>query len=526
MRVAVEAGWVRARATCLAADAVSLLAAVVLYIFSIGVVKGFAFALGISTVIDLVVFFLFTKPMVSWLATFQLLLLRQQVVGAVPGPRRHESRSHRRPRVPRPLEVTPDEQAVEPRTLPLRGQGLHRLHRSQVALVLHLRRSSCCWRSTGCSGKGLNLGIEFEGGVEYRVSMKSGEATQANVEKIRDAVAQTALGRRHPGRRVADREHLRLGQHPRSRPSRSTTTRPPRSSRRSGTRSASDRRISRDAIGATWGAQVANRALLGLVVFLVLVVLFIWAYFREWKMSVGAIVALVARPADHGRRLRAVRVRGHAGHGDRHPDHPGLLALRHRRGLRQGAREHQEPRAHPADLRRGREPGGQPDPGPVDQHLDRGAAAGRRAALRRRGVAGLGRPEGPRARAVRRHGGRRVLLDLHRHPARRTAQGARARDQGRGRAGACGTATARPSTRTPRSRRSPRTCRCRTSRGPTGRARATERGRRRERPGGVPVAPGARYTAGERPASRPVSPSASAKRAQPSRKPRSRRGKP
>jgi preprotein translocase subunit SecD len=71
MRVAVEAGWVRARATCLAADAVSLLAAVVLYVFSIGVVKGFAFTLGISTVIDLVVFFLFTKPLVSWLATFR-----------------------------------------------------------------------------------------------------------------------------------------------------------------------------------------------------------------------------------------------------------------------------------------------------------------------------------------------------------------------------------------------------------------------------------------------------------------------
>jgi preprotein translocase subunit SecD len=71
MRVAVEAGWVRARATCLAADGVSLLAAVVLYIFSIGVVKGFAFTLGISTVIDLAVFFWFTKPLVSWLATFR-----------------------------------------------------------------------------------------------------------------------------------------------------------------------------------------------------------------------------------------------------------------------------------------------------------------------------------------------------------------------------------------------------------------------------------------------------------------------
>jgi preprotein translocase subunit SecD len=70
MRAAVEAGWVRARNTCLAADAVSLLAAVVLYIFAAGVVKGFAFALGLSTIIDLAVFFWFTHPMVSWLARF------------------------------------------------------------------------------------------------------------------------------------------------------------------------------------------------------------------------------------------------------------------------------------------------------------------------------------------------------------------------------------------------------------------------------------------------------------------------
>jgi preprotein translocase subunit SecD len=70
MRVAVEAGWVRARATCVAADAVSILAALVLYIFAAGVVKGFAFALGLSTLIDLAVFFWFTHPMVSWLARF------------------------------------------------------------------------------------------------------------------------------------------------------------------------------------------------------------------------------------------------------------------------------------------------------------------------------------------------------------------------------------------------------------------------------------------------------------------------
>ncbi len=70
MRVAVEAGWARARNTCLAADSISLLAAVVLYIFAAGVVKGFAFALGLSTLIDLAVFFWFTHPMVSWLARY------------------------------------------------------------------------------------------------------------------------------------------------------------------------------------------------------------------------------------------------------------------------------------------------------------------------------------------------------------------------------------------------------------------------------------------------------------------------
>jgi preprotein translocase subunit SecD len=68
LRVAAEAGWVRARRTILAADFVSLLAAVVLYILSVGSVKGFAFTLGLTTLIDIVIVFLFTKPLVSLLA--------------------------------------------------------------------------------------------------------------------------------------------------------------------------------------------------------------------------------------------------------------------------------------------------------------------------------------------------------------------------------------------------------------------------------------------------------------------------
>ncbi|MEJ7635714.1 protein translocase subunit SecD [Aeromicrobium sp.] len=68
LRLAVEAGWVRARSTILAADAVSILAALILFIFAIGVVRGFAFALGLTTLIDVFVVFLFTKPVVSLLA--------------------------------------------------------------------------------------------------------------------------------------------------------------------------------------------------------------------------------------------------------------------------------------------------------------------------------------------------------------------------------------------------------------------------------------------------------------------------
>ena len=68
LRLAVENGWRRARLTILAADAVSILAAVVLYIFAIGVVRGFAFALGLTTLIDVFLVFFFTKPLVTLLA--------------------------------------------------------------------------------------------------------------------------------------------------------------------------------------------------------------------------------------------------------------------------------------------------------------------------------------------------------------------------------------------------------------------------------------------------------------------------
>ena len=68
LRTAVETGWRRARQTVLIADAVSMLSAVILFILAIGSVKGFAFTLGLTTLIDVLVVFFFTKPLMTLLA--------------------------------------------------------------------------------------------------------------------------------------------------------------------------------------------------------------------------------------------------------------------------------------------------------------------------------------------------------------------------------------------------------------------------------------------------------------------------
>jgi preprotein translocase subunit SecD len=68
LRPAVEAGWKRARRTILVSDTVSFLAAVLLYHFAVSDVQGFAYTLGLTTLIDVIVVFLFTKPMVTLLA--------------------------------------------------------------------------------------------------------------------------------------------------------------------------------------------------------------------------------------------------------------------------------------------------------------------------------------------------------------------------------------------------------------------------------------------------------------------------
>jgi preprotein translocase subunit SecF len=138
--------------------------------------------------------------------------------------------------------------------------------------------------------KGINYGIEFTGGAEYRVSLPASKVTQDSADELRQAVAGTDIeAAAAPVVTTSGTEAILVQTEPVNEEESAeivdtivATT---------GVENPSQD-ISQSEIGASWGKTVAQRALLGLGVFLVLVVLFIWAYFRQWKMSVAALVAL------------------------------------------------------------------------------------------------------------------------------------------------------------------------------------------------------------------------------------------
>jgi preprotein translocase subunit SecD len=108
LRPAAESGWRRARRTILVSDTVSFLAAALLYHFAIGDVQGFAYTLGLTTVIDVVVVFLFTKPLVTLAAGTRFFGGGHRWSGLDPArlgaraPWRSGSRRTRRPQRPVP----------------------------------------------------------------------------------------------------------------------------------------------------------------------------------------------------------------------------------------------------------------------------------------------------------------------------------------------------------------------------------------------------------------------------------------
>jgi preprotein translocase subunit SecF len=140
----------------------------------------------------------------------------------------------------------------------------------------------------GLSVKGLNYGIEFTGGTQYKVTLPSDKVTQDNADALREAVGSLGIPNASTPVVTTSGENSILVQTEELTNAESAEV----TQTIIDTVGATMDDISQDQIGASWGDEVKDRAILGLVVFLVLVILFIWAYFREWKASVAAIVAL------------------------------------------------------------------------------------------------------------------------------------------------------------------------------------------------------------------------------------------
>jgi preprotein translocase subunit SecF len=136
--------------------------------------------------------------------------------------------------------------------------------------------------------KGLNFGLEFRGGAQFTVSLPTSQVTQDNADKLRNDVAATGI--------PAAQQVVVATAGPNSIIVETEPLTPPESNQIEAAIEHSvgvtKADLSTDEIGPSWGKEVAKRSATGLVVFLVLVVLMIWGYFRQWKMSLAAMVAL------------------------------------------------------------------------------------------------------------------------------------------------------------------------------------------------------------------------------------------
>lgn len=137
--------------------------------------------------------------------------------------------------------------------------------------------------------KPLNMGVEFTGGTTLSVPVGSGNATQDAADELSDAVAGSGIeNAENPTVTTEGSSSLTIQVENLSQDQRDAME----DLIREDYPALDEDDISIQDIGPSWGEEVAKKALIGIGIFLVAVMIFIWAYFREWRMSVAAILAL------------------------------------------------------------------------------------------------------------------------------------------------------------------------------------------------------------------------------------------
>jgi len=137
----------------------------------------------------------------------------------------------------------------------------------------------------GLFGRGLNVGLEFRGGSEFRVS------SVTNLDNFeargKDAIGTLATGSDVVVTLLSSTNTVRIQT---ERFDNALTAKV--ESALASEFKVSENKISASTIGASWGASVSQKAVTALIWFLILVSLVLAAYFRTWKMSLAALIAL------------------------------------------------------------------------------------------------------------------------------------------------------------------------------------------------------------------------------------------
>ncbi len=183
-RSAVEYGWKRAQRTILSANFVSLLAAGVLYFFSVAEVKGFAFTLGLATMIDVAVIFLCTKPMCAWLMRRPFFAKGHPWSGRQPGESRRAPPArcpHRRNQgglMSYFSDLGADLQTGQ-KSIDVVGRRKTWFMLSAVLVLVSI---------VGLGVRQLDMGVEFDGGSVFEVS-----AADSSIEDVREIVEDAGV---------------------------------------------------------------------------------------------------------------------------------------------------------------------------------------------------------------------------------------------------------------------------------------------------------------------------------------------
>ncbi len=276
MRNSAQRGFAGAWHTIVVADLVSLIGAAVLWYLSVGDVRGFAFFLGLSTLCDLVVAYFFTRPAVLLLARTEWMARRKVMGIEVSATGRYGMSTEVLPNV-RKCAAAPAvgcTTARPPSTSTVAAGGVS----ADPALLLVITIVSMF-------ASGLNLGLDFKGGVSWEVPAAHLTTTQAKAVLDANGVDSTNAKIQELSSASGSQILVQVGDQPvakreQIREALATAAKVDAVS------------VSVKAVGSTWGRSITEKAIRALIIFLILVSLFI-AWRLEWRMALAAIIAMI-----------------------------------------------------------------------------------------------------------------------------------------------------------------------------------------------------------------------------------------